>query len=373
LEERAYRRIVIKLGTALLTGVRGELDRRALAQLIAQVAKLHRGGLEAALVTSGAIAAGKHRLGLGKERKDIPTRQVMASVGQNRLMQLYEKLFDRHGIIIAQALLTKVDIGHRASYLNARNTLLALLGFGVVPIVNENDVVAIDEIKETSFGDNDNLSAMVANLIDADLLVLLGEVAGLYSADPKLDPKAGLIPRVDAIDARIHKLAAGTSTTCGTGGMATKIQAAKLATASGTAVIIADGREKDILIRLVNGEAIGTFFSPTATRMESRKRWMMSGVSSKGKVVIDDGAASAIKERDGSLLPAGIHEADGKFERGQVIDITDCAGRRIACGISNYASSDIDLIKGVHSGRIEGLLGYKYGDEVVHRNNLVLL
>jgi glutamate 5-kinase len=363
--------MVVKLGTALLTGGRDELDLKIMTELVTQVAELNKRGLEVITVSSGAIAAGRQKLGLDRGRRDIPSRQVMASVGQSHLMHTYEELFAHHGITVAQALLTKGDMADRASYLNARNTLLALLELRVVPIVNENDVVAVDEIRETRFGDNDNLSAMVANLVDADLLVLLGHVAGLYTADPNLDPQAQLIPRIDVIDARVEKLAADTSVTPGTGGMATKIQAAKLATRSGAAVVIADGRKKDILARLVRGERVGTFFPPTASKMESRKRWMMSGISSQGKVVIDAGAASALTE--GSLLPAGIEEVEGKFERGELIDIVDSRGRRVACGISNYSSRDIGRIKGAHSDKIEELLGYKYGDEVVHRNNLVLI
>lgn len=369
----SYRRIVIKLGTSLLTGNKDQLELGTVTQIVEQVAGLHKQGMEIAIVSSGAIAAGKHRLGLDKERKDIPFRQVMASVGQSRLMQTYERIFKRYNITVAQALLTRTDIVNRASYLNARNTLLALLELRVVPIINENDVIATDEIQGATFGDNDNLSAMVTNLIDADLLLLLGDVAGLYTADPHLHPEAQFIPRVDNIDSRIEQLARDTPSARGTGGMTTKIQAAKLATASGAAVIIADGREKDIITRLSREEPAGTFFPPTTSKMESRKRWMLSGLSASGKVTIDDGAVSALRVHQGSLLPVGIKGVEGKFERGQVIDVVDGNKNRIACGISNYSSKDIDIIKGVHSDRIEKLLGYQYGAEVMHRNNLVVL
>jgi glutamate 5-kinase len=288
-------------------------------------------------------------------------------------MHIYEEVFAEHGIVVAQALLTKADMSDRAGYLNARNTLLGLLELKVIPIVNENDVVAIDEIKEAKFGDNDNLSAMVANLVDADLLVLLSDVAGLHTADPHLNAQAELIARVEKIDSRIERLAKGTGSRRGTGGMTTKVQAAKLATGSGVAVVIADGRLPEVVLRLAHGEPLGTFFPPKTTNLESRQRWMISGLASRGKVIVDDGAAVALKEGKRSLLPAGAREVQGKFSRGDVIDIVDAQGSRIACGISNYSSADIQVIKGVHSDEIMSLLGYEYGAEVVHRNNLAIL
>jgi len=368
-----YHRLVVKLGTYLLTDGVGHLDLEMMTSLIDQVAQLHQQGLETILVSSGAIAAGRDKLGLAKERKDVPFRQVLAAVGQSRLMHTYERLFAKHDIVVAQALLTKQDMSDRAGYLNARNTLLALLDLRVVPIVNENDVVAIDEIKEAKFGDNDNLSAMVANLVDADLLILLSDVAGLYTADPHRDPQAKLIPEVKKIDAYIEHLAGGTDRRRGTGGMGTKVEAAKLATSSGVAVIIADGRQPEIIPRLVQGELIGTFFPSMTTKLESRKRWMVSGLASRGRVVIDAGAAMALKKGKGSLLPAGIKEVKREFHRGDVIDVVDLQGSRIACGISNYNSADVEVIKGAHSEEIMSLLGYEYGAEVVHRNNLVML
>ncbi len=368
-----YRRLVIKLGTYLLTGGVGHLDLEIMTSLIDQVAQLHQQGLETILVSSGAIAAGRDKLGLAKERKDVPFRQVLAAVGQNRLMHIYERLFARHDIVVAQALLTKQDMSDRAGYLNARNTLMALLDLRVVPIVNENDVVAIDEIKEAKFGDNDTLSAMVANLVDADLLMLLSDVAGLYTADPHRDPQAKLIPEVKKIDAYIEHLAGGTDSRQGTGGMRTKVEAADLATSSGIAVVIADGRQPDIIPRLVQGERIGTLFPSMITKLESRQRWMVSGLASRGRVVIDAGAAMALKKGKGSLLPAGIKEVKREFHRGDVIDVVDVQGSRIACGISNYSSADVEVIKGAHSEEIMPLLGYEYGAEVVHRNNLVML
>ena len=368
----SYRRIIAKFGTNLLTAGTDRLDLEVMATLVGQVARLHQQGLEVIIVTSGAVAAGRQKLGLSREAKDVPYRQVMAAVGQNALVQSYEQLFGWHGITVAQTLLTKHDLSDRLGYLNARNTLLALLELRVVPIVNENDVVWVDELEGAAFGDNDNLSGMVANLVDADLLVLLGDVAGLYTTDPNKDANARLIPRVDRIDERVEGLAGGTKGR-GIGGMVTKIQAARLATASGATVIIAEGIEHNVLLRLVEGEAIGTLFTPATSKMESKKRFLLAGLATKGRLVIDDGAAAALTQQNKSLLPAGIKEVEGDFERGDAVNIADARGERIACGISNYSSAEVTRIKGARSDRIESLLGYGYGDEVVHRNNLAVL
>ncbi len=368
----SYHRIVVKLGTNLLTDSTGQLDHDIMSKLVIQVAGLHRQGLELLIVSSGAIAAGRHKLGLTRELKGIPYRQVLSSVGQSRLMQAYEQLFGKHGITVAQALLAKTDLADRAGYLNTRNTLLALLELRVLCIVNENDVVAVDEIQEAKFGDNDNLSAMVANLVDADLLIMLTDTAGLYTADPQLSPDARLIPQVEVIDAEIECLAADTPSRMGTGGMATKIEAAKLATASGITVVIANGNEPDVISRLAAGEAIGTRFLPTSSNLESRKRWMLSGLSTRGKLIVDTGAALALKKQKRSLLAAGIKSVEGDCERGDIVNIYDTGGSHLGCGIINYGSADINTIKGVHSGQIVSLLGYDYGAEVVHRNNLVI-
>ena len=370
-----YRRIVAKFGTNLLTAGTDHLDLEVMSTLVGQVVRLHQQGLEVIIVSSGAVAAGRQQLRLAKERKDIPSRQVMAAVGQNALMHSYEQLFDWHGITVAQALLTKANLSDRLGYLNARNTLLALLELGVVPIINENDVVSVDELEGAAFGDNDNLSGMVSNLVDADLLVVLCDVIGLCTADPANDRSAQLITRVDCIDERIEHLA-GDTRGRGVGGMATKVQAARLATASGATVIIADGKEQDLLSRLVKGEPIGTLFPPTASKMESRKRWMLTGLAIKGSLVVDDGAVVALKEQNKSLLPAGIKTVNGDFLRGEAVDIIiekGKKGEKIARGISNYSSRELAVIKGARSNRIESLLGYGYGDEVVHRNNLVVL
>ncbi len=368
-----YHRVVAKFGTSLLTGGSDHLNQDIMSGLVAQVAQLHRQGLELLVVSSGAIALGRHKLGLAKRIRGIPFKQVLASVGQNRLMQAYEQLFSQYDITVAQALLTKADLSDRAGYLNTRNTLLALLELRVICVVNENDVVAVDEIQEAKFGDNDNLSAMVANLIDADLLMLLTDTAGLYTAVPHRDPDARLIPEVERISSAIERLVADTPNGVGTGGMITKIEAARLATASGVTVIIADGREPDIILRLAGGEAIGTRFWPSTSKLESRKRWMVSGLSTKGKLVVDSGAGRALRKQRGSLLATGIKEVEGEFQRGDVVTIYDHKGAIIGCGITNYSVEDIRAIKGAHSKEIATLLGYDYGSEVVHRNNLVVL
>ncbi len=367
-----YRRIVAKIGTNVLTAGTDRLELEVMSSLVGQVARLHGQGVDVILVSSGAIACGRHRLGRVKERKDIPFRQVLASVGQSYLMQAYEELFAWHDIVIAQTLLTRRDLADRQGYLNARNTLMAVLELKAVPIVNENDVVAVEEIEGAKIGDNDNLSALVANLVDADLLVLLTDQAGLYTTDPRLDPAARLIPRVERIDETVEKLA-GDSGAIGVGGMATKIQAARLATAGGTDVVIADGHEKRVLARLAQGEAVGTLFPATVDRMESRKRWMLAGLSLRGIIIVDAGAARALRQQKRSLLPAGVHEVQGDFQRGDAVAICDNEGQRIACGIANYGSADIRAIRGLRSARVEEVLGHEYGAEVVHRDNLVVL
>ena len=368
-----YKRIVAKFGTSLLTSGTDHLDLAVMSDLVRQVSQLHRQGKEIVVVSSGAVAVGRQKLKGIEERKSTPFKQVLASVGQGHLMHIYEELFSQHNITIAQALLTKSDLSDRAGYLNARNTLLALAGLDIICIVNENDVVAIDEIEELKFGDNDNLSAMVANLIDADLLVLLTDTEGLYTADPHYDSEARLIRRVERIDAEIERLADNSGNIQGIGGMVTKIEAARLATSSGVSVVIASGRERDVLRRIDAGESLGTLFPAQVNKIESRKRWMLSGLASKGRVVVDEGAALALRKYNKSLLPAGVMEVDGNFQRGDIADILNAEGEHIGCGVCNYSSADIAIIKGAHSDRILERLGHEYGDEVIHRNNMVVL
>ena len=325
------------------------------------------------LVTSGAIAAGRAALGgYGAATRDIQSRQIAAAVGQSRLMQIYQELFAVHGVTVAQALLTIGDLSNRQSYLNVGNTLRGLLDLGVVPLLNENDVVAVDEIGAV-FGDNDRLSALVANLVDADLLLILTDIDGLYTADPRVDPEATLIPRVERVDERIEAAAGRELQPWARGGMPTKLEAARLVTTSGIPMIMAHGRQDGVVLQAARGDVVGTFFEAAEEKLEARKRWMLSGISQRGQVTVDNGAVVALCEQHRSLLPAGVREVAGGFARGETVFIMDNTGRRIACGITNYGADDISRIRGLRSGKIEETLGYHYGQEVVHRNNLVLL
>jgi glutamate 5-kinase len=370
--KRRYRRVVAKFGTNLLTDGADSLDLGRIQTLVDQVAALRGEGIDVIVVTSGAVAAGRSRLGLSPTRRDVPFRQVLAAIGQGQLMQAYDSLFARHEIAVAQALLTRRDLSDRVSYLNARNTLMALLHYKVVPIVNENDAVAVEELAESRIGENDTLAALTANLVDADLLALLMTREGLYTADPGLDPAAQLVSRVDRIDATVEAYAGGSETR-GTGGMVTKLKAARLATAGGSDVVIASGLEPDALLSLAHGEQRGTFFPASTDRLESRKRWILSGLSIRGSVVVDEGAAQAIRDRKTSLLPAGIREVCGPFDRGETIAITTQESDRIACGITNYSAEEMAAIRGARSAQIAEILGHDYGAEAVHRDNLVLV
>ncbi len=367
-----HRRLIAKLGTNLLTAGTDRLDLEVMSAVTGQVARLHRAGHEIIVVTSGAITAGRHRLGSVPRRRDIPMRQVLSAVGQSYLMQAYDELFRWHDVLPAQALLTRRDLSDRVGYLNARNTLLALLELGVVPVVNENDAVAVEEIAEMKIGDNDTLSALVANLVDADLLAILTTTQGLYTADPHLNPEARLLERVERVDAEIERMAGGALSERSIGGMVTKVRAARLATASGVNVVIVDGHEPHVLERLAAGEALGTYFPAQIDHMESRKRWMLAGLSSRGRLVVDAGAARALREQKTSLLPAGIVEVIGPFDRGDAVEILGPAGERIGAGISNYRDLELEQIRGQRSDKIAAILGHAYGAEAIHRNNLVI-
>ena len=301
----SFQTIVVKLGTNLLTAGTDRLDTEVMATLVGQVAQLHKQGRAMILVSSGAVAAGRHRLGEAAKLPRESARQAWAAVGQSILMDAYDQLFRSHGITVAQALVSRGELQNRLSYLNARNTLRSLLELGVVPIVNENDVIAVEEIAGATFGDNDNLSALIANLVDADVLMLLTDVNGLYTANPVEDPAAQHVPLVRRVDVSVERMAGKTVAARSRGGMPTKIQAAKMATASGVAVIIADGREPEVLSRLAAGENVGTLFLPTASKVESRKRWMVSGLSRRGALAVDDGAASGAAVREPEPAPRG--------------------------------------------------------------------
>jgi len=372
-EHHKYRRIIVKAGTNILTGGRDELDETFIKNLVSQIARLSADGREMVLVSSGAVAAGRGVMRNLANSSVLPDRQVLAAVGQGRLMHLYEQAFASHGIPTAQALLSRRDVNDRLGYLNLRNTLLSLLNNGVVPVINENDVVAVEELEGEVFGDNDTLSALVSNLIDADLLLILGSVGGMFTKDPNIYSDAELIPVVEKIDEKLDQYAGPSADLRGRGGMVTKIEAARLATASGVDVVIANGTEHSIVSRLSNGEKIGTLFKTSVSKLESRKRWMLSGISNKGNLEIDEGAVTALQGNKTSLLPAGVLSCQGRFDRGDIVYIRDAEGNNIAAGISNYASMDICKIQNLKSDRIEAMLGYYYGDEVIHRDNMVML
>ncbi len=363
------RRIVVKVGSGLITapGIGPDPDR--IEQLAGDVAAVRR-DREVALVSSGAIATGVARLGLAERPRSIPEKQAAAAVGQSALMWQYEIAFKRHGIAVGQVLLTAQDIADRARYLNARNTLLALLGFGVVPIVNENDTVAVEEIK---VGDNDNLSALVASLVEADLLVLLTDVDGLYTADPARDPRATRLDIVETITDEILTMAGAHGDGLSVGGMATKLQAAQKAAASGVPMVIASGREPGVLARILSGEAVGTCFLPKADRLRARKRWIAFAAPPQGWLVVDAGAARALTRQGRSLLPSGVTEVAGEFGAGEVVAVVDAEGREFARGLVNFDAAELRRIRGAKTQEIEARLGYTSVDEVIHRDNLVVL
>jgi glutamate 5-kinase len=365
-----YHRIVIKLGTSVLTGGTPQLNRPQIVELVRQCALLHSQGRQPIIVTSGAIAAGRERLGFPDLESTVTVKQLYAAVGQSRLMAVWEQLFDLYGINVGQILLTRSDVEDRRRYLNARDTLLTLLKHGIVPIVNENDAVATEEIK---VGDNDNLSALVTLLADADLLVLLTDQRGLYTADPRVNPNAELIAEVRNIDQGLRSLAGKGGSGLGVGGMATKLQAADVARRSGADVIIAAGSIPDVISRLVAGESLGTRFPALETPLESRKRWILAGPSPSGFLRVDQGAMQALRVRGKSLLPAGIVEVEGQFERGDTIRILGPNQEPVARGIVRYPSADLARIAGLRSDEIAGRLGYDYGAVAVHRNDLILI
>lgn len=367
-----FQRIIIKLGTSTLTGGTPYLSPPRIVDLVKQMAFLHEQKKEIAIVSSGAMAAGREALKFPQLPKQIPAKQMLAAIGQPRLMNLYAQLFALYHITVAQVLLTRYDIDNRRSYLNARSTLQALLENNVIPIINENDTVATEEIR---VGDNDNLSAQVANLIEADLLLMLTDQPGIFSADPRTQPDAVIISEITSPDIpdQMWEAAGGAVSGLGTGGMVTKLQAADLARRSGTTVVVARGSDPEILLKIMEEQTVGTWFRPSTNTYDSRKRFiLMSGRSETGTVTIDDGAVNALRN-GGSLLPIGIQQVVGPFERGDVIRIKDRSRKEIARGISNYSSSQLTQIIGQHSMNIDQILGFHYGDEVIHRNNMVIL
>ncbi|NJN82206.1 MAG: glutamate 5-kinase [Caldilineaceae bacterium] len=365
-----YRRIVIKLGTSVLTGGERQLDPVRMAELVRQCAQIYHQGTELVICTSGAVTAGRAHLGYPQLPNTVASKQLFAAVGQTRLMLTWERLFDRSDIFVGQILITRADVENRQRYLNARDTFSALLDQRIVPIVNENDAVATEEIK---VGDNDNLSALVTTLVNADLLIILTDQPGLFTADPRFHPDAQLIPEVRRIDETLRALAGGTSTGLGVGGMVTKLEAANTARYAGADVVLAAGSERDVILRAVAGEAVGTRFVALETPVESRKRWILAGAKPAGVLRIDAGAVRALCQNGRSLLPAGIVAVQGHFQRGDTVSILGAEREELARGISAYASNDLTVIAGCHSDEIAEKLGFAYGPNAVHRNDMVLL
>jgi glutamate 5-kinase len=368
---KGVRRVVVKVGSGLITARDAGLDAARIAALADELSAVMARGKEVVLVSSGAIVAGMARLGLRERPRSIPEKQAAAAVGQSALMQHYETAFARHRRPVAQILLTQADVSARARYLNARNTLVTLLGFGVLPIINENDTVAVEEIK---FGDNDNLSALVAQLVDADLLVLLTDVDGLYDADPLREPNARKLDTVEAVTPEIERLVWADASRTAVGGMATKLQAAQKAAASGIPMVIASGRDAGALTRLLKGEPVGTWFAPRGDRLAARKRWIAFAVPPQGRLLVDAGARQALTERGKSLLPSGVIEVEGEFDAGEVVALCgEDDGKEFARGLVNFDARELRKIRRAQTAEIEGLLGYKSFDEVIHRDNLVVL
>ena len=361
--------LVLKLGTSVLTQGTKALNRAHMVEIVRQCAKAQAAGHRVIVVSSGAIAAGREHLGYPELPKTVASKQLLAAVGQSRLIQIWEQIFSIYGLHIGQMLLTRADLEDRERFLNARDMLRALLDNGIIPVINENDAVATAEIK---VGDNDNLSALAAILAEADILVLLTDQEGLFTADPRDNPEATLIPRIERIDDRVCALAGGSVSGLGTGGMSTKIQAAEVATRAGIQVIIAAGGQPELIGRILAGESVGTAFLPSESPLESRKRWIF-GAPPAGEIHIDQGAGRALDQGKRSLLPKGITAIRGLFSRGEVVRIIDPAGTDLAHGVARYSSDALDRIKGLHSDDIEDILGYEYGPVAVHRDDLIML
>lgn len=365
------KRIVIKVGTSTITYANGKRNFSQIDRLAREISDLQNQGKEMILVTSGAVAVGVDRMGLPGKPKTIPGKQAAAAVGQGVLMHTYEKFFADYGQIVAQVLITKTEAIDRHRYTNTRNTFMELMRQRVIPIVNENDVVALDELK---IGDNDNMSALVAGIVDADLVIILSDVDGLYTANPQTHPDAVIVPEVAEITPEIEASAGGIGSARGTGGMATKIQAAKAATSSGIHLVIASGTEKNAITRVLQGEELGTLFVSRENRLQFRKRWLAFGAKIAGSIVVDDGCAKAIRKAGGcSILPAGVFAVQGEFLPGSTVSVIDKDAHELARGLVHYSSAELEQIKGCNSGEIANILGHKNFDEVIHRDDLVIL
>lgn len=363
-----YRRIVVKVGTSTLTHTSGQLNLGRIERIVRELADLNNQGIEVILVSSGAIGIGATRMGFKKVPRTMPQKQALAAIGQGALLHIYEKIFAEYGKTVAQVLLTREDIDDRVRYLNATSAILALLNMKVIPIINENDTVAVEEIK---FGDNDTLSAMVSGLIDADLLLILSDVDGLYDSDPHLHKEACLLGQVEEITDWMEENSTSRGSRFSSGGMLTKLRAARICMASGVPMVIANSEIEDVIRRVVRGEELGTLFVPREEKMHARKKWIAFASLSQGRIVVDIGAEAALVKKGKSLLPSGIVEVEGDFDRGMVVAVisTD-SQRQIARGMVNYSSQELQLIAGLKSSEIEKILGDKDYDEVIHRNNL---
>jgi glutamate 5-kinase len=362
-------KVVIKIGSNILASAEKGLNMERLRALTKDIADLVDSGHKVVIVSSGAVAAGLRKLGLKEKPKDIKLKQAAAAIGQSSLMWAYEENFAGFHKKVAQVLLTKDDIADRRRYINAKNTLFTLLSYDVIPVINENDPVVVDEIK---FGDNDMLAALVASLVEADMLIILSDVEGLYTKNPS-HKDAELIRHVDEINSDIEKSAGEAGSAVGTGGMYSKILAAKQANSHGIPVVIMSGKKKGLLSRLLHGERTGTYFQPKSQRLSSRKGWIAYGVKSKGVLYLDDGAVNALMNQGKSLLPSGILKIEGEFEVGDYVKCVNKEGKKIAKGLTNYSSNDLARIIGKKTSEIEKILGYKYSDEVIHRDNLVVV
>ena len=362
------KKVLIKIGSAVLTGKDG-LDLQIIEQLVDEVAELRTRGIQAVIVTSGAIASGKHRMGIAGPLKSMPQKQAAAAIGQSRLMRVYSNAFGKHGIFVAQILLTMTDLTDRKRFLNVRNTLTTLMEWGVIAIINENDSVAVDEIK---FGDNDHLAAMVANITEAHLLINLTSTDGLYDRNPASGKKAKIIPLVEEITDEIEAAATADTSAVGMGGMKSKVIAARKVTAFGIPYIIAPGKEKGILHAIMAGKEKGTLFLPMSEHLNSRKYWIAFTLRSRGKLVIDEGAKTALVEQGKSLLPSGIMDVEGDFGVGDPVLCVDKDGATLAKGLVNYSAEEIQKIMGLKSSKIEQVLGYKDYDEIIHRDNMAV-
>jgi glutamate 5-kinase len=364
------KRLVVKIGSNILADGKEGLDTKRISSIACEIAELHDMGYDIVLVSSGAIAAGMGKLSLKEKPRDIKLKQAVAAIGQSSLMWAYERSFGDYRKKVAQVLLTRDDLSDRKRYINSKNTLLTLLLYRIIPIINENDTVATDEIR---FGDNDYLASLVASLIEAERLIILSDVDGLYTEDPRRSVKAKIIDYVEEITPELEEKAGGAGSAVGTGGMYSKLLAAKQAVSHGIIVHIISGRKDGLLTSLMQGKHCGTIFKPKKEKLSSRKGWIAYGSRSKGSLIIDEGAIKALIQGGKSLLPSGIVSVEGNFDTGDAVYCLDSKGNRIAKGLTNYSSSEIEKIKGRKTSEIEKVLGYKYSDEAIHRDNLVLL